>query len=221
MDINAYQELLKELEPYGADLIAVSKNQGIGAIMELYQAGQRMFGENKVQELMGKQAQLPHDIAWHMIGHLQRNKVRFVAPCTTLIQGVDSQRLFDELARQAVRQERKVEILLQVHIATEESKFGFSEVELQAFFEGITLAEWGNVVIRGLMGMASNTADQAQVYREFKGLHALYERMGRDFFAGIGGFSILSMGMSGDYRIALDAGSNMVRVGSRLFGPRG
>lgn len=220
MEINGYQELLKELEPYGALLIAVSKNQGIGPIMELYQAGQRMFGENKVQELMGKQAQLPPDIAWHMIGHLQRNKVRFVAPFTTLIQGVDSQRLFDEIAKQAVRQERKVEILLQVHIAREETKFGFSETELRAFFEGLTLGEMGNVVVRGLMGMASNTPHQAQVRQEFAGLYDLYEGIKRDFFAEIGGFSFLSMGMSGDYRIALDAGSNMVRVGSRLFGPR-
>ena len=215
---NIYRSILTEL---GTDvqLVAVSKTKPAELVSALYELGQRDFGENYVQELVDKQAILPADIRWHFIGHLQSNKVKYIAGFVHLIHGVDSLKLLKEIERQAVRHERVIDCLLQVHIAREETKFGLDESELKELTGGGGAAECPHVRIRGLMGMASFTDEKEKVRSEFRELKRLFEGE-REHFARYG-TPILSMGMSGDYKMAIEEGSTMVRIGSLLFGSRG
>ncbi len=208
-------EIRKTL-PEGVQLVAVSKTKSTAAILEAYRAGQRDFGENKVQEMAAKHEELPKDIRWHMIGHLQRNKVKYMAGFVHLVHGVDSLRLLEEINRRGAQEKRVIDCLLQVHIAEEATKFGFDPAELEALLQGPELQPLTHVRIRGLMGMATFTEDQAQLHREFRALKALFDRL----LAGNPQADILSMGMSGDYPIALEEGSTMVRIGSSIFGSR-
>ncbi len=193
-------------------LVAVSKTKPTNYIFEAYQAGQRIFGENKVQELIEKSANLPDDIQWHMIGHLQTNKVKYIAPFVSLIHSVDSKKLLIEIDKRAKQHERVIHCLLQIHIAQESSKFGLSENEALELLE----MKLANVSIDGLMGMATFTDNKQQIRSEFKSLKNTFEKAKRKFHK----LSILSMGMSGDYEIAIEEGSNMIRVGSSIFGSR-
>jgi hypothetical protein len=206
--------------PYGITLVCVSKFQREEAILEAYQVGERVFGESRVQELTTKYENLPKDIDWHFIGHLQTNKVKFLVPFVSLIHGVDSLRLLLEINRQAAIVNRTVDCLLQVHIAQEESKFGFSEVELLNFFESGQHSDFQNITIRGLMGMATFTENNEQITREFSTLKHLFDSIKQKFGATFNNFDILSMGMSDDYLLALEQGSTMVRIGSKIFGQR-
>ena len=209
-DARVYKEMLKKLDPK-VQLVAVSKTKPVEDILALYAAGQRDFGENYVQELLEKQARLSPDIRCHFIGHLQSNKVKYILPFVYLIHGVDSLRLLKEVQRQALKHGRNVDVLLQVHIAREETKFGLDAAELEDVIREAPAMT--AVRVRGLMGMASNMADKTVVREEFRGLKQLFDR----WFPGGG---ILSMGMSADYTIAVEEGSNMVRIGSLLFGAR-
>lgn len=222
MSINlpAYQHVLEQLQPYGARLVAVSKIKPVADIQALYNAGQRAFGENYVQELVEKQPQLPADVQWHFIGHLQSNKVKYMAAFVSVIHTVDSLKLLQEIEKQAAKHQRVIDCLLQVHIAQEETKFGLDEAELFQLLADAKAAAFTHVRITGLMGMATNTDDEAQVVREFRQLKALQEKAKAAYFAGVDHFKELSMGMSGDYPLALEAGSTLVRIGSLLFGAR-
>lgn len=216
-----YNNVLHELGP-GVQLIAVSKTKPVEDIRTLYDLGQRDFGENYVQELVDKHSQLPSDIRWHFIGHLQSNKVKYIAPFVHLIHGVDSLRLLKEINKQAARQNKVIACLLQVHIAREETKFGLDATELDEVLQAlpVTPQEFTNIRIRGLMGMASFTEDQEKVREEFKGLKTLFDEHFGAAQASPDQHFLLSMGMSGDYKIAVGEGSNMVRIGSLLFGKR-
>ena len=218
----AWKELKQELDNKGVTLVAVSKTKPVGDIKALYDLGQRDFGENYVQELVDKQEQLPEDIHWHYIGHLQTNKVKQIAPFVQLIHAVDSFKLLQEINKQAERNNRIIDVLLQMHIADEETKFGMDEKELLDFLEYYDAQknDLSNVLIRGVMGMASFTEDAEQVRSEFKRLYAFFDNRKRSNFLFKDSFSICSMGMSGDYRIAIEEGSTMVRIGSLLFGAR-
>lgn len=222
MSINlpAYQHVLEQLQPYGASLVAVSKIKPVADIQALYNAGQRAFGENYVQELVEKQPQLPADVQWHFIGHLQSNKVKYMAAFVSVIHTVDSLKLLQEIQKQAAKHQRVIDCLLQVHIAQEETKFGLDEAELFQLLAGAKAAAFTHVRITGLMGMATNTDNEAQVVREFRQLKALQEKAKATYFADVDYFKELSMGMSGDYPLALEAGSTLVRIGSLLFGAR-
>ncbi|MFM8807094.1 MAG: YggS family pyridoxal phosphate-dependent enzyme [Sphingomonadales bacterium] len=213
---NVYHQLRTELDERGVTLLAVSKTKPIADIEALYQLGHRDFAENYVQELVEKQPLLPADIRWHFIGHLQRNKVKYIASFCHLIQGVDSLSLLQEINKQAQKHHRVMEVLLQVHIATEETKFGLSEEEVFSILARRSL--YPQVRITGLMGMASFTDDTQQVQREFLYLRSIFEKARKQFPDH--SLAVLSMGMSGDYRLAIDCGSTMVRVGSLLFGAR-
>lgn len=204
---------IKSAIPDHVTLVAVSKTKPNEDILEAYEAGQRIFGENKVQELVSKYEDLPKDIEWHMIGHLQRNKVKYIAPFVSLIHGVDSKRLLEEINKQALKSERQVSVLLQMHIAEEESKFGLDETELLDILTH--LVEWQGIKVIGLMGMATFTDNEDQVASEFKKLKMIYDRYASNL-----NWSVLSMGMSGDYHIAIAEGSSMIRVGSSIFGSR-
>ena len=208
-------KLKEEINASGATLVAVSKKKSVEEIKALYDLGQRDFGENYVQELLQKQPLLPADIRWHFIGHLQRNKVKSILPFCKLIQGVDRLELLEEINKQASKLERVVDCLLQVHIATEESKFGFDSAELSAVLP--VLSSYSHVRVVGLMGMASFTDNLSQVNAEFRLLKKLFDQY-RSYFLITDPF--LSMGMSGDYKIALEEGSTMIRIGSLLFGAR-
>jgi pyridoxal phosphate enzyme (YggS family) len=200
-------------------LVAVSKRVPVAAIEELYRAGQRAFGENRVQELVEKHEALPGDIEWHVIGHLQTNKVKLVAPFVSLIHGVESLRLLETIDREGERNGRVIPCLLQFHIAAEESKFGLDLAGARALLESERYAGMRHVRVVGVMGMATFTRNEEQVRGEFSRLRELFEVLKRDYFAGDAGFKELSMGMSGDYPLAVEAGSTLVRVGSALFGP--
>jgi hypothetical protein len=197
-------------------LIAVSKTKPISALEEAYRAGQRVFGENKVQEMVEKWQALPKDIHWHMIGHVQRNKIKYMAEFVELIHGVDSIKTLKEINKQALKHNRKISVLLQVKIAREESKFGIPLEELEDFMSNVKTMELNNVNFQGFMGMASNDPSQDIVREEFSILKQLYDQYRKEFTT----FEYLSMGMSGDYLLALDQGSNMIRVGSAIFGLR-
>lgn len=222
MNTIAYHKILAELKPRKVRLVAVSKTRTPEEIRDMYGLGQRDFGENYVQELVDKQAALPSDIRWHFIGHLQTNKVKYIAPFIHMIQGVDSQKLLMEIDRQAKRNQRSILCLLQVHIAREETKFGFSEKELMELAETIMPNRkeniLSNVQIAGLMGMASLTGDQQQIGNEFKNLKIAFDQI-KKVLPG-DPVQTLSMGMSSDYTIALQEGSTMIRIGTALFGER-
>ena len=198
--------------PKEVTLVAVSKTKPNTAILEAYQAGQRIFGENKVQELAQKAEELPKDIAWHMIGHLQTNKVKFIAPFVSLIHGVDSLKLLKEINKRAEENNRIIDCLLQVHIATESSKFGFGMEEVESALN--QAKEFKNIKIIGLMGMATFTDDTQQVVDEFKSLKTVFDSIKNEHI------TTLSMGMSGDFKLAIEQGSTMIRVGSAIFGHR-
>ena len=200
--------------PEQVSLVAVSKTKPVDALKDAYEGGQRIFGENKVQELIEKHTQLPDDVQWHMIGHLQRNKVKYIAPFISLIHSVDSLRLLNEINKQGSKLNLKINCLLQIHIAQEEHKFGLSANELDEILSSSDAFDFVN--IKGLMGMASFTDNQDQLKSEFTYLAQLFKEKAIDFK----NLEILSMGMSGDYQLAIDCGSNMIRVGSRIFGAR-
>lgn len=206
--------------PDNVKLIAVSKTYPPEAVMEAYNAGQRIFGESRPQELVQKYEQLPKDIEWHFIGHLQTNKVKYIVPFVHLIHSVDSIRLFKEINKEAGKTQSTVNCLLQVHIAEEESKFGFSAEELENFLNSDDFKSAGNIRICGLMGMATYTDDTEQVHKEFRGLKDLFNKLKITYFTNNPDFKELSMGMSGDYPIAIEEGATMVRVGSSIFGAR-
>jgi len=214
VDKEKYLMLQKELSGKGVSLVAVSKTKPIEDILELYELGHRDFGENYVQELVEKQSALPKDIRWHFIGHLQSNKVKYIAPFVELIHGIDSFKLLKEVNKNGLKFDRTIKVLLQAHIATGETKFGLDASELDQIIRSAT--GFTNVSINGLMGMASFTEDNVQIKREFQQLKQLFDK----FKPQISTFTILSMGMSGDFNIAIDQGSNMVRIGSLLFGVR-
>lgn len=208
-----YSQLKEQLDRSGTTLVAVSKTKPVEDIRELYELGHRDFGENYVQELVDKQAQLPDDIRWHFIGHLQSNKAKYIAPFVHLIHGVDSAGLLKEINKQGVKNNRVIDCLLQVHVAQEETKFGLDEKELN---ELVAMPAYPHARIRGLMGMASFSSDTTLVRREFNTLKKLFAQHAQAHPE----FTILSMGMSGDYSIAIEEGSTMVRIGSLLFGNR-
>lgn len=211
---------IKSALPAGVTLVAVSKTHGPEMIREAYGAGQRHFGENKVQELTAKAEELPADIVWHMIGHLQSNKVKYIAPFVNLIHGVDSLKLLQVINKEAQKYQRVIDCLLQVYIAHESTKFGFSEEELESMLEGNAFKGLDHVRICGLMGMATFTDDMEQVRQEFRGLNRFFQKLKNGYFSSQDQFKALSMGMSGDYEIAVEEGSTMVRVGSAIFGER-
>lgn len=210
INTETYQKLQKELTQKKVTLVAVSKTKPVEDILAMYNLGQRDFGENYVQELVDKEAVLPKDIRWHFIGHLQSNKVKYIAPFVHLIHGVDSLKLLKEINKQAAKCGRVIDCLLQVHIAQEETKFGMDESEIEEVKQ--VAPELQHVFVAGLMGMASFTNDTSKVRGEFRTLKFLHNRMEPA--------SILSMGMSGDYEMAIEEGSTMVRIGSLLFGSR-
>jgi pyridoxal phosphate enzyme (YggS family) len=222
VNTTTYLEINEQLKAKQVTLVAVSKTKPVSDIQELYDLGQRDFGENYVQELAEKQLLLPNDIRWHFIGHLQSNKVKYIAPFVHLIHGVDSYKLLLEIDKQAKKIDRTINCLLQVHVAQEETKFGFNELELMAVMEDIhkykLLNQLQHVQIVGLMGMASLTADQEQVVKEFAFLKMMFDHFANQ--PGNDQFRILSMGMSGDYQLAIAEGSTLVRIGSLLFGAR-
>ena len=217
----AYEKLMDEMKNWGATLVAVSKTKPSEDIKELYALGHRDFGENYVQELVKKQAELPQDIHWHFIGHLQSNKIKMIAPYVHLIHGVDSIKLLEVIDKEGRKLNKKINCLLQVHIAQEETKFGFDLTEARqaaaiCFLEN----KYAFVQLCGIMGMASFSEDEALLKQEFGALKTLYDEIRTLYGADAASFNTLSMGMSGDYPIALASGSNMIRVGSLLFGAR-
>jgi pyridoxal phosphate enzyme (YggS family) len=221
MAINSstYLSIKKELDSAGVALIAVSKTKPLEDLLALYELGQRDFGENYVQELVDKAAQLPKDIRWHFIGHLQTNKVKLIANFVQLIHGVDSLKLLKEINKEAVKNNRVIDCLLQIHIAQEETKFGFDENELAELINTLPNETLNNIRITGLMGMASFSDDMDLVRKEFKKLKAIFDQHAKHQTLNLE-LQTLSMGMSGDYKIAIEEGSNMVRIGSLLFGAR-
>ncbi len=220
MSIKENLEAVRREIPEGCTLIAVSKTQPAAKIMEAYDGGQRVFGENRAQELARKSRELPGDIEWHMIGHLQTNKVKVIAPFVTLIHSIDSVRLLEEVNRQAARHDRTIACLLQVHIAEEQTKYGFLSEEIPALIADLNWGEFSNVQVKGLMGMATFTDDEQQVRREFQGLRALFDKVSKGPLPPQVVMQELSMGMSGDYKIAIEEGSTMVRIGTAIFGER-
>jgi pyridoxal phosphate enzyme (YggS family) len=219
-EISENIELLRKELPEGVKLVAVSKTKPLEDIMEAYNAGQRIFGENRVQELLGKYENLPPDVQWHMIGHLQRNKVKYIAGFIHLIESVDSEKLLRAINKEAIKAGRVIDCLLQFHIAKEESKFGFSRDEAVEMFESGVRDELNNVNIRGVMGMATFTDDIERVRSEFISLRYVFDELKNRFFKNKDDFSEISMGMSGDYKIALEEGSTMIRLGTSVFGAR-
>jgi pyridoxal phosphate enzyme (YggS family) len=204
--------------PPNVKIVAVSKTMPVEIILEAYQAGQRVFGENKSQELITKQPLLPKDIQWHFIGHLQSNKVKYIAPFVTMIESVDSLRLLQEINKQAEKHSRVIKCLLQFHIATEETKFGLDLEEAELLLLKKDYNEMKNISLCGVMGMASFTDDEALVRREFHSLKAVESHLKNKFFRDKPEFCEISMGMTGDYRIAIEEGSTMVRIGTGIFG---
>ena len=210
MEIEKNLSILKNSIPYNIDIVAVSKTKPINELKEAYHAGQRIFGENKVQEMVSKFEQLPKDILWHMIGHLQTNKVKYIASFVNTIHSLDSHKLLKEIQKQAFKHNREIKCLIQIRIANEETKFGIEPSELEEILNfSKTLP---NVKISGLMGMASFTEDKNQIRNEFRSLSNLYNNYDN--------LKVLSMGMSGDYQIGIEEGSRMVRIGSKIFGER-
>ncbi|MFK7980737.1 MAG: YggS family pyridoxal phosphate-dependent enzyme [Saprospiraceae bacterium] len=214
------QKILTELAKTNTTLVAVSKTKPVSAIQTMYDEGQRIFGENRVQELVEKEAVLPKDIEWHQIGHLQTNKVKYIAPFVSLIHAVDSLKLLKEINKQAAKNDRVIDCLLQFHIAEESSKFGFDEAEVTTILESEAFKQFQNIRIIGVMGMATFTNDEVQVKQEFGHLKNIFDTLKSTFFPTDNYFKEISMGMSGDYQLAVEEGSTMVRIGSLLFGSR-
>lgn len=219
-DIAHNIRVLKEQIPASVKIVAVSKTKPVNDILTAYEAGQRIFGENRVQELLAKKDQLPSDISWHLIGHLQTNKVKQIIPFVSLIHSIDSFRLLTAVNNEAVKTGRVVNCLLQFHIASEETKFGFDESEASEMLESSSFKELKNVRICGVMGMATLTDDQKAVGKEFGNLRVIFNNLKDKYFRDNAGFSELSMGMSGDFKTAINEGSTMVRIGSLIFGER-
>ena len=214
------EEVKSTLPDTGVELVAVSKFHPAATIRQAYDAGHRCFGESRAQELQQKYDQLPHDIEWHFIGHLQTNKVKYIIPYVAMIQSVDSIRILDEIERQAARIDRVVDCLLEVHVAQEDTKYGFTLQECADFLAQTALDTYTHIRFRGIMGMASNTDDEVQVRAEFAQLKQLFDNLRAGVMANTPCFDTLSMGMSLDYRIAVEEGSTMVRIGTTIFGER-
>ena len=220
MDIAERIYRLKSGLPDKVRILAVSKFQSESVIMEAYRAGQRIFGENRIQELLSKFEHLPKDIEWHFIGHLQTNKVKYIVPFIHTIQSIDSLKLAEIVNSEASKCNRKIPVLLQIHIAQEEQKFGFSYEEIEDLLKNGALCSLANLDISGLMAMATLTENQSQIRSEFKRLNHFFQQLKTGYFAGNHSFNELSIGMSDDYPIAVEESSTMIRVGSKLFGSR-
>jgi pyridoxal phosphate enzyme (YggS family) len=216
MSIKEYLLQIKSQLPNNVTLVAVSKTKPVSDLMLAYEAGQRIFGENKIQEMTEKWEQMPKDIQWHMIGHVQTNKVKYMAEYVSLIHGVDSLKLLQEINKQAAKHNRVIDCLLQMYIAEEESKFGLDATELAEILNSAEFKALHNVKVIGLMGMATFTDNQAQIKKEFQNLKSIFDKMNTEHNQ----LNTLSMGMSGDYQLAIECGSNMVRIGSSIFGNR-
>ena len=219
MSIQTNLEHIKSSLPQNVTLVAVSKTKPVSDLMEAYEAGQRIFGENKIQEMAEKWEVMPKDIQWHMIGHVQTNKVKFMAQFVSLIHGVDSLKLLKEINKQALKNNRVIDCLLQIHIAEEETKFGLDEEELNDILNSPELNEMKNIRIVGLMGMATFTDNQNQIKKEFTNLKSIFEKL-QPLNTKNCQLNTLSMGMSGDYQLAIECRSTMVRIGSSIFGGR-
>ena len=219
MNQEVYKQILNEI-PANVQLIAVSKTKPESEVEAAYALGQRHFGENWAQEMKQKYEDLPKDICWHFIGHLQTNKIKYIIPYVHLIHSIDSFHLLQEVDKQAVKNNRGVGVLLQFHVATEETKFGFSMEECEEMLQSPEFGSLKNIEIRGIMGMASLTADTDQIHREFHTLHEYFNHLKAKYFASQESFKEISMGMTGDYKIAIEEGSTMIRVGSAIFGER-
>jgi PLP dependent protein len=219
MSIQQNLNNIKATLPPQVTLVAVSKTKPVSDLMEAYNAGQRIFGENKIQEMIEKWEVMPKDIEWHMIGHVQTNKVKFMAEYVSLIHGVDSLKLLEEINKQAKKHNRIIPCLLQIYIAKEETKFGLDEKELEEILQSEEVKQMNNIKITGLMGMATFTEDQNQIKQEFQYLKSIFDKVKSLSIANCK-FSTLSMGMSGDYQLAIACGSTMIRVGSSIFGGR-
>ena len=216
MSISKNLNNIKSQLPAKVTLVAVSKTKPVADLMEAYDAGQRIFGENKIQEMTDKWEVMPKDIEWHMIGHVQTNKVKYMAPYVSLIHGVDSLKLLQEINKQAIKNNRVIDCLFQVYIAEEESKFGLDEQELEEILSSTEFKQLKNIRIVGLMGMATFTENQNQIEKEFKHLKTIFDKLKTQNSE----LKTLSMGMSGDYQLAISCGSTMVRIGSSIFGSR-
>ncbi len=214
------ETLQKELTPIGVQLIAISKTKSNEEIMEAYEAGQRLFGENQVRELTAKYEALPKDIQWHLVGHLQTNKVKYIAEFISIIHSVDSLKLLQEINKQALKNNRVIDCLLQIYIADEDSKFGLDHAEVIELLRSEELQELKNIRICGLMGIATNTQNERMIKEEFYELKMLFDGIKTTFFRKDPSFQILSMGMSSDYKLAIEQGANMIRLGSTIFGQR-
>ena len=219
MSIKENLHEIKNSLPESVTLVAVSKTKPISDLMEAYEAGQRIFGENKIQEMAEKFEEMPKDIGWHMIGHVQTNKVKFMAPFVSLIHGVDSLKLLEEIDKQALKNNRVIDCLLQMHIAEEETKFGLDNEELEQILQQFQNKKFKKIKIIGLMGMATFTENQEQIKKEFLHLKSIFEKH-KYFITENFELKTLSMGMSGDYQLAIECGSTMVRIGSSIFGSR-
>ena len=213
-------DIVRATVPSNVTLIAVSKTKPVSDLQEAYDAGQRIFGENKALEMRDKHQALPDDIQWHFIGHLQTNKIKYIAPFVTLIHAIDSLSLLEAVNKEAVKNNRVIDCLLQFHIAQEETKFGLDMDEARAMLESESFKNLNNINICGVMGMATFTDDAAQVRDEFKNLKNIFETLKENYFKGNESFKEISMGMSDDYPIAIEEGATMVRVGSKIFGAR-
>jgi pyridoxal phosphate enzyme (YggS family) len=216
MSIKANLLDIKSTLPSSVTLVAVSKTKPVSDLIQAYEAGHRVFGENKIQEMTVKWEQMPKDIQWHMIGHVQSNKVKYMAEYVSLIHGVDSLKLLQEINKQAAKHNRVIDCLLQIYIAEEESKFGLDEMELKEILNSAEFKSLQNIKVIGLMGMATYTDNQEQIKKEFQNLKSIYDKLNTEHYQ----LNTLSMGMSGDYKIAIECGSNMVRIGSSIFGGR-
>jgi pyridoxal phosphate enzyme (YggS family) len=214
------KRLKKETDPINVTLLAVSKTKPVEEVQEAYDAGQRLFGENMVQELVEKQEHLPKDIQWHLIGHLQTNKVKYIAPFISMVQSVDSLKLLQEINKHAEKNNRVIDCLLQIYIADEETKFGLGFDEAIELLRSEELATLKHIRIRGLMGIATNTENEKQIKEEFYELKTFFDGIKQSYFRKDKTFDTLSMGMSSDYKLAIEQGSNMVRLGSTIFGSR-
>ncbi len=217
------EENLRKVEldiPENVKLVVVSKTQSPEVIRKVYDTGHRVFGENKVQELVAKQPELPEDVEWHFIGHLQRNKVRKIVPVASMIQSIDSLRLLREVNKEAVNVNRVIDCLLQFHIATEESKFGLDLKEAQEILDSPIYEEMQNIRLCGVMGMATLTDNKKLITQEFNHLRSIFQKLENTCFSNDPAFKEISMGMTGDYQLAIDQGSTIVRIGTAIFGPR-